>query len=328
VPIWPFKGESDAEKARKLRIADDIQALENGDLPLSARERLTALAENGDFFTSDLTVNEFALAKEAGYEPLGLVVGSAFYKVAFGAYYNGLWGPTNAELINLTAAETAARNQAVLRMRQEAAILGAHGVIGVRLKAGKYDWATGLTEFTAVGTAIRVPGRPATTEPFTSDLTGQEFWKLHQAGYWPVGLCFGICVYYLIGNFWAQTGTKLFDPSTWANTFRNIELEGPTMAMDFARHTAMRRLSDDARQHHAEGVTDMRLDLRTEERSVGSGSSERKDLVLTFMAVGTAIVTDSTPVATEPAKTLTMIDLRAGSNRILNTMITGPVGGE
>jgi uncharacterized protein YbjQ (UPF0145 family) len=321
MPIWPFKGESDEEKARKLRMAEDVKALEEGDLPHSARERLTALAENDGFFTSDLSVSEFALAKEAGYEPLGLVVGSAFYKVAFGAYYNGLWGATNGELLNLTAAETAARNQAVQRMRQEAALLNAHGVIGVRLKAGKYDWATGLTEFTAIGTAIRVPGRPDTPEPFTSDLTGQEFWKLHQAGYWTVGLCFGICVYYLLGNFWAQTGTNLFDPSTWANTFRNIELEGPTRAMDVSRHTAMRRLRDDARLHRAEGVTDMRVDVRTEERSVGSGSSERKDLVLTFMAVGTAIVTDATPVEKPAAKTLTMIDLRAGSTRVLNQMI-------
>ena len=39
--------------------------------------------KSSGFFTSDLSVNEFLLVKEAGFEPLGLVVGISIYHVGF-----------------------------------------------------------------------------------------------------------------------------------------------------------------------------------------------------------------------------------------------------
>ena len=44
--------------------------------------------------------------------------------------------------------------QEMERLKQEAALLGAHGVIGVRLEVGGYDWAENALEFTAIGTAV------------------------------------------------------------------------------------------------------------------------------------------------------------------------------
>jgi hypothetical protein len=35
------------------------------------------------FFTSDLSVNEFLLVKEVGFQPLGLVMGSSIFHVGF-----------------------------------------------------------------------------------------------------------------------------------------------------------------------------------------------------------------------------------------------------
>ncbi len=46
------------------------------DLPQHAKERLAEMREH-HFFTSDLSVNEFLLVKEAGFQPLGLVMGAA-----------------------------------------------------------------------------------------------------------------------------------------------------------------------------------------------------------------------------------------------------------
>ena len=48
------------------------------DLPPHSVERLNAMkGQNGApaFFTSDLSVNEFLLVKESGFEPAGLVMG-------------------------------------------------------------------------------------------------------------------------------------------------------------------------------------------------------------------------------------------------------------
>ena len=51
-------------------------------VPEHGRERLERIkATGGKFFTSDLSVNEFLLVKPAGYDPLGLVVGSSIYHV-------------------------------------------------------------------------------------------------------------------------------------------------------------------------------------------------------------------------------------------------------
>lgn len=56
------------------------------DLPVHARERLSAMrndATHRGLFTSDLSVNEFLLVREAGFDPVGLVVGSSIYHIGY-----------------------------------------------------------------------------------------------------------------------------------------------------------------------------------------------------------------------------------------------------
>ena len=56
------------------------------DLPEAARERLAKMRGTGaqeKLFTSDLSVNEFLLVREAGFAPLGLVMGSSVYHMGF-----------------------------------------------------------------------------------------------------------------------------------------------------------------------------------------------------------------------------------------------------
>ena len=52
------------------------------DLPQHAKERLIQMRQN-HFFTSDLSVNEFLLVKEVGFDPLGLVMGSSIYHIGY-----------------------------------------------------------------------------------------------------------------------------------------------------------------------------------------------------------------------------------------------------
>ena len=171
-----------------------------GDLPQHARERLTLMrgdATHRPLFTSDLSVNEFLLAREAGFDPLGLVMGSSIYHIGFKmANYN-----QNQEMTVLSQAMYYARNLAMTRMQEEANILGADGIIGVRLEVTRYEWGDALAEFIAVGTAIRSRSgqnfRNARGLPFTSDLSGQDFWTLLRAGYRPAGMVMGSCVYHV-----------------------------------------------------------------------------------------------------------------------------------
>jgi len=233
----------------------------------------TRLAQNrAGLFTSDLSVREFLLVKQAGFEPLGLVVGSSIYHIGF-QFSNPM---ENAEMTVLTQAMYHARELAMTRMEQEADSLGADGIVAVRLDVGRYEWGDDLAEFIAIGTAVKHREgqlhRAPNGRPFTSDLSGQDFWTLLAAGYRPVGMVMGSCVYHVahqgLGSFMRKVG-------------RNVEMENYTQALYDARELAMERMQSEAQEVEAEGVVGVQL----HERSHGWGSH-----MIEFFAIGTAVI--------------------------------------
>ncbi|CAN1209237.1 Heavy metal-binding domain-containing protein [Tumidithrix helvetica PCC 7403] len=216
------------------------------------------------FFTSDLSTNEYLLVRQVGFDPIGLVMGTSFYHIGF---YRNFWGYRNytGEVEVLTQAQLAARELAMQRMQQEAALLGSHGVIGVRLKQSRKTWIPGVMEFTAIGTAIRKPGFPAAQNPFTSDLSGQEFWQLHQAGYHPKGLVFGVCSYYVHSD---RATRQLTNASFWNRVFgqgrQNQEVVQFTQGFQDARELAILRLTEDVKLLGAEGAVGMQIEAQEE----------------------------------------------------------------
>jgi uncharacterized protein YbjQ (UPF0145 family) len=311
MPFW----ESPEQKSHREAQEATRRALERGQIPYKARHRLEMQQKSKlPFFTSDLTCNEFLLAREAGYEPLGLVMGSAFYKVRFGGYYNG-YRTFTGELTALSQAQLAARELAISRLGQEAAILGAHGVIGVRLELGGYDWSNRTIEFTAIGTAIRIPNRQPDPQPFTSDLSGQEFWQLHQAGYYPRGIVLGVCSYYVHTDWNTRQLTR--GGFFGRGSGQNQEIAQYTMGFNLARRTAMDRLADDIRKHRAEGSVGMHIDMEIEDIEYEQNDTTYHDLLAHFVALGTSIVHDSQPIETSRKSPLLYYNLATGqSNRI------------
>ena len=202
-------------------------------LPEHARERLRRMRESGRFFTSDLSVNEFLLVKQAGFDPLGLVLGTSIYHIGLQLRR---WGQ-NQELDVLTQAMYHARELAMTRMEEEADQLGADGVVGVRLDVGRHEWGGDLAEFIAIGTAVKQREgelrRAPSGRPFTSDLSGQDFWTLLSAGYRPVGLVLGNCVYHVADQ----------NVAGWVSRIgRNVEMPNYTQALYDAREPAMTRM--------------------------------------------------------------------------------------
>jgi uncharacterized protein YbjQ (UPF0145 family) len=241
-------------------------------IPEHARERLRRMRDSGRFFTSDLSVNEFLLVKQAGFDPLGLVVGSSIYHIGLQLRR---WGK-NQELDVLTQAMYHARELAMTRMEEEADQLGADGIVGVRLQVGLHEWGGELAEFVAIGTAVKhAEGelhRAPNGRPFTSDLSGQDFWTLLSAGYRPVGLVLGNCVYHVAHQ----------SAGTWISRVgKNREMPNYTQALYDARELAMARMQAEAEGLEAEGI--VAVDLH--EGSHGWGSH-----VIEFLAIGTAIV--------------------------------------
>jgi uncharacterized protein YbjQ (UPF0145 family) len=256
-------------------------------VPQSGRERLQ---QNRDgLFTSDLTVNEFLLIDDAGFEPLGLVVGSSIYHIGIQL---SNWRKSQ-EMNVLSNAMYHARELAMTRMEEEADNLGADGIVGVRLTIGRYDWGQHLAEFIAIGTAVRHRDgdlhRAPNGRPFTSDLSGQAFWTLLRTGHRPVGLVMGSCVYHVAHRGPLQTVGQIG---------QNVELPNYTQALYDARELAMQRMQTEAQQLHAKGIVGVNL----REESHGWGSH-----VIEFFAIGTAIITRAAPKTL--ASPTTVLDL-------------------
>src|SRR6201995_6057475 len=84
------------------------------------------LSHADKLFTSDLSINEFALLNGAGFEPLDLVMGVSDYHVGY--QFTGI--RQQSELPVLTEATYRARWNAMARMQAEADALGADGCVG------------------------------------------------------------------------------------------------------------------------------------------------------------------------------------------------------
>jgi uncharacterized protein YbjQ (UPF0145 family) len=133
-----------------------------------------------------------------------------------------------------------------------------------------------MAEFIAIGTAVKhragVLHRAPSGRPFTSDLSGQDFWTLLRTGHRPVGMVMGSCVYHVAHRGMLQSLGQMG---------RNIELPNFTQALYDARELAMERMQTEAQELQSEGIVGVQL----QEKSHGWGSH-----VIEFFAVGTAIV--------------------------------------
>lgn len=243
-------------------------------VPQHALERLREMRGSGptpSLFTSDLSVNEFLLVKRAGFEPLGLVVGSSIYHVG---YQRGQWSQ-NMELTVLSQAMYTARDLAMTRMEAEADVLGADGVVGVRLEVNRYAWGLDLAEFIAVGTAVKSRDgqshRTPQGKPFTSDLSGQDFYLLRAGGYSALALVMGSCVYHVAHQSFRQALKTM-------NT--NTEMANFTQALYDARELAMERMQHEAKKVQAGGIVGVQIK---------EGSHGWESHIIEYLAIGTAV---------------------------------------
>lgn len=239
-----------------------------------------ALDATAPVSTSDLGVEELLLVRAAGFRPLGLVLGCRVVHAK--RRQAGRWADSR-ELGTLTTAISLAREEAMGHLQDEAARLGADGVVGVRLSVeglGRGGWGPDQAEVTALGTAVVASPAAAGPEggwrqpggrPFTSALSGQDFWALLQAAHQPLGLVLGSCVQHV--------GPR--DPGTVLGALgRNVELPAYTRLLYDARELALQRMQTEARGLAADGVVGVRL--RQGGDSWGAHTWE-------FLAVGTAV---------------------------------------
>jgi uncharacterized protein YbjQ (UPF0145 family) len=242
--------------------------------PEAANARLTktAGADPSGVFTSDLSVSEYVLLGEAGFEPLGFVIGSSIYHVGIQI---GRWS-RNQELQVLTQAMYSARELAMARMQAEADQLEADGIVGVQLRMQMYSWGQACLEFVATGTAVRaMAGTGAHRAPngraFTSDLSAQDFFRLLAAGAVPVSFVLGTCVYHIAHQSVMQTMRQ---------AGRNQEMPQFTQGVYEARELALTRMQAEATEAKASGIVG--VDVKVQNHVWGEHATE-------FLATGTSI---------------------------------------
>ncbi len=263
--------------------------------PQAADSRLahTAGADPNGVFTSDLSVSEYALLGEAGFEPLGFVVGSSIYHVGLQV---GRWSQ-NVELQVLTQAMYNARELAMARMRAEADHLGADGIVGVTLRLQMYAWGEDVLEFVATGTAVRALSgaeavhRAPDGRAFTSDLSAQDFFRLLASGAVPVAFVLGTCVYHIAHQSVMQTIRQ---------AGQNQEMIMFTQGVYEARELALARMQAEAAQAGSSGIVG--VNVAVSNHVWGAHATE-------FFATGTAIrrlAAEHRLPATTPKPTFTL----------------------
>jgi uncharacterized protein YbjQ (UPF0145 family) len=242
--------------------------------PQVAESRLAHTAGPGpdSVFTSDLSVSEYVLLGEAGFEPLGFVVGSSIYHVGLQV---ARWSQ-NQELQVLSQAMYNARELAMSRMRAEADHLNADGIVGVQLRMQMYAWGQDMLEFVATGTAVKATGgagahRAPDGRAFTSDLSVQDFFRLLAGGAVPVTFVLGTCVYHIAHQSAMQALRQ---------TGQNQEMVQFTQGVYDARELALVRMQAEATVAQASGIVG--VNVAVSNHVWGEHATE-------FLATGTAI---------------------------------------
>jgi uncharacterized protein YbjQ (UPF0145 family) len=184
------------------------------------------------------------------------------------------------ELEKRTAAYNDARRQALARLRESAAELGALAVVDVRVRRGKFAQASMAIEFTALGTAIASDGfalEEHESIPLVS-VSGGDFWKLVSSGTWPLGLVGGTSVGYVVSGYRTKYARFRFS----RRSFQNQEYEDYTEGLKQARLHAAGRLRQEAREVGATGV--LGIEVRRER-----AEQKDDDLLVTVDLLGNAL---------------------------------------
>lgn len=174
-----------------------------------ARARIARAAADG-VRTSLLSADGLAGLEAAGFEMVGEVLGTAVMQIGFSGYGGCGWspglggggyygGPSSVSRASrwsgyepYAKAVRQGRDTALNRMLQEAAALGADGVVGVKFTDERMEGQK--REFMALGTAVRSRGKQRPKIPFCTDLGGQDVAKLMAAGWVPSGIAYGISI--------------------------------------------------------------------------------------------------------------------------------------
>jgi uncharacterized protein YbjQ (UPF0145 family) len=296
-------GEPVEDAAQEREQAESLARIEAGGIPLAAERRLSELrgaeTEGGKrvgSFTSDLSVNGFALCHQLGLEPLSQVMGSSIYQMGYQSSWEarGYQGTALIELDTLSQALNEVRERALHRLGEEARQIGADAVVGVETRAGESELGGGggqlALEHMVLGTAVR--RKDARSEqPVMTELSVADYALLLRAGIEPAGIVAWSSVFFAS---YAYSGMLGAGPGG-IGSMQPYELREFTQALYSARERTMGQINHQAATLGASGVVGVRIGHTIRPHTLsggmggGFGGGELRGMMVTFNAVGTAI---------------------------------------
>jgi len=193
---------------------------------------------------------------------------------------------------------------ALQRLSNEAKLLGADGVIDVRISVSSLGVEN--HEFVALGSAVRLGnGRTGTgnipsdlATPFLTDLPGADVAKLMLNGWMPMSIVYGIALAIRHDDWATQV-----QAGSWVNT----EISGFTQLINNVRHEARHVLATQAAHKGAQGVLLNRSTMRVWEQEP---AEQHRDHLAEAQMFGTGIVQFSRPGVQASPTTLTFLSLK------------------
>jgi uncharacterized protein YbjQ (UPF0145 family) len=284
-------------------------------LPPAARARIER-AHTDHVVTSLLSPGGQAGVESVGLEPVGEVMGCIVERIGWSGWGGcGLVGMGMNTGFGMSAPTvTSSRggyggyrpyvdalyrgyDTSLARMLMEAQALGADGVVGVtwtQARLGEGD----AHEFVARGTAVRARSQTRPAYLFSTDLPGSEVTRLLHAGWVPAGLEIGISVSIRHDDYQTRLAAR-----SWSG--QNIEVQGYTELVTYARADARARFEQRVARHGADAATvsDMSLHVWSIEPSDG-----HVDHVAHATVIGNAVLRFHTGKAA-PTNSLTILPL-------------------
>jgi len=199
-------------------------------------------------FISGMSGNEIYCLSQKGLMPGEITVGNSVYSMGVGGSLGALGKSiSGGEITQITQLISDGRHAAIKRMEEEAQAHQATGITGVTTTLGTL---AGFTEFLAQGTAVHA--QQPTNSFFSSAASGIELYCHLDAGYTPV--------HFVMGNvaFALGVGRGLMGS---VRTLAKGEVHEYSSMYNEIRHTALRRLREEAAAAGANAVVDVKVEM-------------------------------------------------------------------
>jgi len=199
-------------------------------------------------FISGMSGNEIYCLAQKGLGPGEITVGNSVYSMGVGGSLGALGRQfSGGEITQITQMISDGRHAAIKRMEDEAKAHQATGITGVTTSLGTL---AGFTEFLAQGTSVHA--QQPTGAFFSSAASGIELYCHLDAGYTPV--------HFVMGNVAFAMGVG----RGMMGSFRTLakgEVHEYSSMYNEIRHTALRRLCEEAAAVGANAVVDVKVEM-------------------------------------------------------------------